>query len=215
MSTIPQGENPPASRGHDWDDGALWAMAARLGDGDMAACDTMMADLGSPAPFLLWKPDEARLPEPILGFLLEWWHKGRGASAMPPPELVDPLALRPALGHLSLLEVEEGGRDFRYRIYGSLTAHRARCEWTGRKVSGIDTPMRLFFLATYRAVARRPQPLLTTHTPPIQVRMTAWHRLILPLGEDGAVRRLLVAILPAERQDAAPSDAPLRRDGGR
>ncbi|SMF00243.1 hypothetical protein SAMN06265365_11434 [Tistlia consotensis] len=192
-----------------WDDAALWTMAGALAAGDLKACDVMMGELGSPPPEMLWGPTLETLPEPLLAFLLEWWNEARGAEFAPPVEVVDPFALRPALGHLSLLDVVDGGADFRYRIHGSLTAARARWEWTGRRVSEIETPMRFFFLVNYRAVVRRRLPLFSTHTPPINVRMTAWHRLILPLRRDDTVERLLVGILPTDRQDAlADEDAP-------
>lgn len=184
-----------------WDDAALWDMACRLAEGDVRACDRLLQGLGGPSPMLLWQPTLETLPEPLLAFLLEWWLQARDGTAAPPVEVVDPFALRPALGHLSLLDVIDGGADFRYRVHGSLTAARARWEWTGRRVSEIDTPLRFFFLVNYRAVTRRRQPLFSTHTPPAEVRMTAWHRLILPLGRHEEVERLLVGILPTQRQD--------------
>lgn len=184
-----------------WDDAELWETASRLADGDTRSCAPMLGAIGSPPPVLLWQPTLETLPEPLLAFLLEWWLEARGEAFAPPVEVVDPFALRPALGHLSLLDVIDDGVDFRYRIHGSLTAARARWEWTGRRVSEIETPLRFFFLVNYRAVTRRRQPLFSTHTPPAEVRMTAWHRLILPLGRDGRVERLLVGILPTQRQD--------------
>ncbi len=209
MSAFPQSRSP-SPFALKWDDASLWDCAARLADGDLRACDAMMAELGSPPPALLWHPTRKTLPEPLLGFLLDWWEEARAESFAPSIEVVDPFTLRPALGHLSLLDVVEGGSDFQYRIHGSLTAARARWEWTGRRLSEIETPLRYFFLVNYRAVLRRPVPLFSTHTPPIDVRMTAWHRLVLPLRRDETVTRVLVAILPTERQDERdpPADRP-------
>lgn len=205
MSAFPQNRNRlRGSSDPEWDDASLWSLAERLANDDVGACDAMLEALGGPRPVLSWSPSGKTLPEALLSFLMEWWDAARGDAFAPPVEAVDPHFLRPALGHLSLLDIVDDGADFRYRIHGSLTAARSQWEWTGRLVSTIDTPMRFFFLVNYRAVLRRPEPLFATHSPPVHVRMTAWHRLILPLRHGAAVNRLLVAILPTERQDEPP-----------
>ncbi|CAN0605169.1 unnamed protein product, partial [Ectocarpus sp. 12 AP-2014] len=56
-----------------------------------------------------------------------------------------------------------------------------------------------FFYAVYRAVLIRPEPLYTEHEPPAEVGVKLWHRLMLPLVDDGGkVIRVLVGNVPGE-----------------
>ena len=54
-----------------------------------------------------------------------------------------------------------------------------------------------YFFATYRAILRRPEPLYTEHGPPATIMTSAWHRIMLPLGDEtGAIIRFLTANVP-------------------
>ncbi|HET7593937.1 MAG TPA: PAS domain-containing protein [Stellaceae bacterium] len=180
---------------------ATWAAALAAGEAH-GLHETFMAK-GGAAPEIVWVPPVDRLSAPQLRFLLRYWSELAGERDMPMAKQIDALEMRPALGYINLLDVLEGGEDFRYRVFGSIIAAVAGYDMTGRKMSALKTVpyMVELALATCRAVVQRGQPLLTEHRPPPSaVPTVAWHDLVLPLaGEDGSVVRLLVGSVPFSR----------------
>jgi hypothetical protein len=174
-----------------------WA-AERLAGGDAALVEGLLTAHGLAPPTVRWDPGPADLPRAPLPFLLDYWRERRGPFGMPPVEMVDPFALRPALGYLLLLDVIEDGWDFRYRLYGSEIARHSKRDYTGLRTSDIAfTGVSRFYLACYRAVLMRPVPLFTENAAPASVSVASWHRLILPLADDaGRVIRFLVGNIP-------------------
>ena len=180
---------------------AAWAAALAAGE-PHGVHDTFVAK-GGAAPDIIWDPPVDRLGAAQLRFLLRYWTELAGARTMPGTREIDALEMRPALGYINLLDVIEGGEDFRYRVFGSVIAAVAGYEMTGRTVSALKTALYVteFTLAAYRAVVQRGEPLLTEHRPPPSaVPTVAWHGLVLPLADDnGAVARLLIGSVPFSR----------------
>jgi hypothetical protein len=157
-------------------------------------------------PSIVWRPPLARLTAPQLRFLREYWGDLAGARPMPQTRDIDAVEMRPALGYISLLDVVENGRDFRYRVFGSAIAAVTGFDMTGRPASALKarTEVVEFALAIYRAVVERREPLLTEHGPPSTVSSVAWHSLVLPLADaGGAVARLLAGAVPVARDGRA------------
>jgi hypothetical protein len=66
--------------------------------------------------------------------------------------------------------------------------------WQVATTSAIQT----FFAACYRVVRAQRCTLYTVHKAPPQITASHWHRVILPLGQDGAVKRFLVCNTPIQ-----------------
>src|SRR3546814_11195528 len=68
--------------------------------------------------------------------------------------------MRAALGFVMLLESNDDGRDFRYRLYGSTIARISGFEMTGRLMSSHPASAYAveFAIASTRACVRRRQP---------------------------------------------------------
>jgi len=134
---------------------------------------------------------------PLHGAVLGWWDAARGSRAMPEPRDFDIAAVSVAAGWLHLLEVIDGGADFRYRVFGTLVAAATGADFNGRLVSEQPDPVRVPLLALYRDVVVRPRALRSRlrFTGP-DVVAPCWERLILPLGEGGAVTRVLAVSTP-------------------
>lgn len=167
------------------------------------------ADNDAQPPVLIWDPPEAALPEGPLRFLAAFWRARRAPGALPGIDVVDPLALKPALGYMMLLDVLDDGWDYRYRVYGSLIARRLGRDLTGARTSEIARTAftGTFYIAGYRAVIARRLPLFSVSSSPGYVQATDWRRLALPLaGPDGGVKRLLVGNVPG---DWRPPTAPM------
>jgi hypothetical protein len=99
-----------------------------------------------------------------------------------------------------LLDVVDGGQDFRFRLHGSDIATTLGTDMTGMTVGEMTVPFMAFLTVTYRAQILRPEPLLLRYTPAMQFFLAAWWRIGLPLMRDGEVVRLLVGMERAPRQ---------------
>ncbi len=158
-------------------------------------------ELGMPTPRIVWSPTVAELEQAQLQFLLTYWQGLRDGAGRVPVGSIDALNMRPALGYVMLLDVLDGGADFRYRLYGSVIAQHSNFDMTGRRLSELkpEQGVGAFFQVVYRAVLARPEPIYTEHAPPPTIRVKLWYRLILPLFDDnGVVCRLLVGNVPGE-----------------
>src|SRR3546814_2385675 len=119
-----------------------------------------------------------------------------------------PFNLRPALGYVLLIDVEDDGWDGRFRLYGTRVAEMYGEDMTGRRVSEIDNNnyATQLFRAIYRVAALRGEPVFSHHRPPPHVSVTAWKRLILPLANaEGAVCRFLSVNLPGAWRPVQPA----------
>ena len=165
------------------------------------ALNQFYAELGMPTPRIVWSPKVEELEQTQLQFLLTYWHGLRDDAGRVKVGSIDALDMRPALGYLMLLDVLDGGADFRYRLYGSIIAQHSSFDMTGRRLSELrpDQGVGAVFQVIYRAVLARPEPIYTEHAPPPTIRVKLWYRLILPLfDDDGGVCRLLVGNVPGE-----------------
>jgi hypothetical protein len=145
-------------------------------------------------------PAEAELPLEELRLTLRYWQTLPQVSRVPNVMKIDPYRLRRALGYVMLIDVGQGPNDFRYALYGSKIAEVAGFDMTGKTVWDIATSsaVQTFFAACYRAVRAHPCPLYTVHMAPPQITASHWHRVILPLGESGEVKRFLVCNTPIQ-----------------
>lgn len=167
--------------------------------GETRACDELFAEENAEKPEILWNPKPDQLEDARLRAMLAEWNAERARSGrVPHPDCVEPLRFREALGYIMVLDVVEGGRDFRYRLYGTEISRRFMRDLTGRLVSEVPFRLsRVFFLAVYQAVIELQVPVFTKHAPPASVHVTSWSRLILPLSSDGnAIDRFLVGNIP-------------------
>jgi len=157
---------------------------------------------GTVGPEARWNPTPAELTQEPLRFVLEFWLElARGG----PPHLrqVDPLLLRPALGYMMLLDAIDGGRDFRYRLYGSRIARISTFDMTGKLLSAHPASAYAteFAIASSRAALARRQPLLTSRRPAAAEFTSRWPRLALPLVDDQGVACRLLAVTVAVGHD--------------
>lgn len=180
----------------DWDRIADWA--GDVASDDLTRIRNVFDSHGALAMALTWAPPVAALP-PLLDDLARYWSSLATGASLPHMAQIDPFSMRSALGYVILLDVVEGGRDFRYRLYGSVVAAISGFDLTGRLLSEFPASRYVaeFAVAVDQAVCRRRRPVYTRRMPVGAERVTAWHRLCLPLVDDaGEVVRLLVGTVP-------------------
>jgi hypothetical protein len=183
------------------DNTAIDAMRDGLLAGDLAPLAAPFLHHGLRPPVAIWNPRAEDLPTMQLPFVLDYWHGLRDAHGRVAPELIDPFALKPALGYILLIDVLEDGADFRYRLYGSEIARVAGFDMTGKRTSEMVTGSLAsnFYIAGYRALLRRPEPLFTWHEMPMQITINNWDRIVLPLSDaQGRITRILTCNMPGQ-----------------
>ncbi len=142
--------------------------------------------LGHSEPAVIFGVAESELAvdERLLG-LFRLWESKRGDRALPARADLRPEELKPWLGNLIVLDVIDGGRDFRYRLVGVNVVRQAGFDMTGKLLSEYPIKDVLpYFLATHREVVRLAVPAFGEHNPRVAL-VRKRRRLILPFGEDG------------------------------
>lgn len=175
------------------------AMRDELVQGKLGRLSAPFLRHGLRAPVATWNPPPDGLPTSQLPFVLKYWHSLRDAAGHVAPEKIDPFALKPALGYILLLDVLNDGDDYRYRLYGSEIARVSGFDMTGKRTSEMVTgPLAsTFYIATYRAMLKRREPLFTWHEMPMQITINNWDRIVLPLTDaDGRVSRIITCNMP-------------------
>jgi hypothetical protein len=101
------------------------------------------------------------------------------------------------LGHLSLIEVLEGGLDFRYRVYGSAMAAYYGRDLTGKTTRALPTAVGSLVRREYAQAYAERRPLLVQRRRRVRGVSIMIVKLILPLTSDGdAIDLLLAASYP-------------------
>jgi hypothetical protein len=111
---------------------------------------------------------------------------------MPLRRDIDVLELAPWLGNLMLIEVLEGGAEFRYRVYGSTLAQYYGRDLTGKTTEGVPEEARKAVRREYRAVLADGRPVVILRDREVRHRTMRVAKLVLPLSSDGAALDLLL-----------------------
>jgi hypothetical protein len=131
--------------------------------------------------------DIARIKDPRLKRLLEYWTARRGERAMPARADIDPLAFPYALGHIALVEVEPGQRPrYRCRIDGTIFATVLGHDFTGKYLDAESFPAECADrIRAYGELVSLGQPIHYAGTRDLKNSSRAAEGLLLPLSSDG------------------------------
>lgn len=129
---------------------------------------------------------------------LDYWGRARGDKAMPGRGDIDPLDMpRFLLSDLFLVDVLDGGGDFRYRLIGSHIVEHTGADLTGRRLSDLrDRGSQPRLAALYSEVVHRKAPQQTRlpyKTPEMQAA-SHYDVVVAPLASDGRTVDMLVGI---------------------
>lgn len=136
---------------------------------------------------LVLDPDLTRLPQPARG-LLAYWKENCPSAGLPDRAAFDPLSLRPYLGNLLIVDVEDAmgaaasarqsDRRFRYRLIGTEVALMSGRDMTGRYFEEVYDPVAL-------AEMRHCFGWVVDHRQPARIFGTFRHANRAFLGFDG------------------------------
>ncbi len=131
-----------------------------------------------------------RFDHPTCVFLHDFWQQKRGGRPMPARADISPAQLKHHLGWVTVLDVLPGGRDFRYRLIGTLVTQYFSSDWTGKTVleafaiNGEEIAKTVN--ATFRKVARDKVVMRTAGDAGWLIEgMEEFEAIYLPLSDDG------------------------------
>ena len=140
----------------------------------------------------------AESSDPLVRTFRDFWMSKRSGGALQSRADFDVMEFRPWFGHVILMDVIEGGKDFRYRLIGTHITEFLRRDLTGRLVSncsfdrGLDNVLDSF---------RRP---LITGGPVMRSGKVVWsvdqswhyyHSVHCPLASDGVTPDMTVGVV--------------------
>jgi len=127
--------------------------------------------------------------------LLRFWSDTAGDEDTPNRSRLDAFTLRRWLGHISIYEAIDGGRDFRIRLEGTAIVAITGEDWTGKHASDVDAKYGCQIAEFMREVARTRRPLV--HTMRVfQNEVEFITRLLLPVRSraNGPVDQVFLVI---------------------
>jgi len=141
---------------------------------------------------------------PSLYRLQQFWSDMAGRDGVPSRERLDAFTLRPWLGHISIYEAIDGGRDFRIRLEGTAIVAITGEDWTGKHASDVDAKYGSKIAGFMREVTRTHRPMV--HTMRVfQNEVEYITRLLLPVRTraGGPVDQVFLVIYVDPQQIAA------------
>jgi hypothetical protein len=120
----------------------------------------------------------------------DYWIAKRGARELPRRTDIDPVELRLHLPFLSLIEVLDGAKDFRFRLLGTGITETLQRDNTGKTVREVyataEPDVMHWMLEVYAIAAIRKWPVLWRGTlRVVNKEFIAFESLHLPLSDDG------------------------------
>ena len=137
----------------------------------------------------------------MLASVRDYWSKKCGARAMPARQDISPAQLKAQLPHILLIDVVEGGADFRYRLIGTYLRQFFPVDPVGRLMSEVIAPFGASSvqatLEAYRGVMRKRAPVRISGSGAWYAQSPKYFDAILaPLSDDGeAVNMIFGAFL--------------------
>ncbi|HXC54654.1 MAG TPA: PAS domain-containing protein [Rhizomicrobium sp.] len=132
----------------------------------------------------------AHFVHPSCAFLRAYWEQKRGGRAMPSRADISPAQLKDHLGWVMILDVLPGGRDFRYRLIGTLVTQYFFADSTGRTVMEAFAPngeaVAKSVNGVFRKVARDKIVMRTAGQANwLSEGLEEFEAIYLPLSDDG------------------------------
>ena len=146
---------------------------------------------------------EKIIKEPALRVLYRYWDELRGTAEFPTAEAIDPTEMPTLLPNLALIDTADKLRDFRFRLFGTAVCAGFGEDRTGKSfdslshVADIDTVIEGYWI-TYSE--RIPTYFPVRPTTDQDDNMT-YSRLLLPLGSDDHVSRILSGFIFFKRRN--------------
>jgi hypothetical protein len=135
---------------------------------------------------LIWNPGSTDFRAEASREIYRYWLDQRQNRRFPARSDIDPLAMRGALGNISLIEVQHAPLRFRLRLVGSYQAARLGFDPTGMWLDEMPAPeYRNLLIGRLQAILERPEPLLVRNRQLMDERWYDYETIWLPMANDG------------------------------
>lgn len=143
---------------------------------------------------LTWNPEADDFRFPLVAEIYRYWQERRGGRRLPARADIDPMAMRVALGNISLIEVHRDPLRFRIRLAGSYQAKRLETDPTGMWLDEMPAPeYREVLIGRLKEIVARPEPLLAHNRQMMDEHWYDYEALWLPLANDGETVDMVMA----------------------
>jgi hypothetical protein len=126
------------------------------------------------------------IANPQLRAFRDLWESKRRGGRLPARTDFDIDDFKPFLGRVAMLDVVDGGRDFRFRLYGTVILDQYKREMTGKLASEFRPDFIVPIMKGYKAAHDTKRP----HVDRIDIDAPdmhyVWDRIVVPLASDGA-----------------------------
>lgn len=139
--------------------------------------------------------------------LFAYWLEKRGDRPFPTKTAIDPVEFPYILGYVTLVDVEQAPRRYRFRLDGSILVELSGMDYTGRYLDELPGAEYVAFIKeTYDRVVDSGEPHRYRKNGLFDQQHFSEETIILPIGDTpAAVDMLVVAVIPG--------DLPHREDG--
>lgn len=136
--------------------------------------------------------------------LYAYWQARRGTKRFPAREDIDPVDFKFALGRVSLIDVVEDPRRYRYRLVSTSITKHLGYEMTGKYTEEIpEKELRDYVERLYAETVSAAAPIYTKEKAAFDGRLWESEALMLPLSSDGSRINMIMAF----RETAVPRTA--------
>jgi len=136
--------------------------------------------------------------------LYAYWLARRGGKRFPARDDIDPVDFKFALGRVSLIDVLDDPRRYRYRLVSTSTTKHLGYEMTGKFTEEIpEKELRDHLERLYAETVSSAAPIYTKEKAVFDGRLWESEALMLPLSSDGSRINMIMAF----RETAPPRSA--------
>ena len=141
---------------------------------------------------------ESAIRSDVLRRLVAHWHRIRGDRRMPARADLDPLDVRFAIGHISLIDVHRDPLRFYFRLDGTKQVELFGIDCTRRYLDDAMPPDHVAMAnASFRDVVKHGEPRYHRRQIVFHERLIDYEVVILPFSNDGErVDLLMTGIVP-------------------
>jgi hypothetical protein len=139
--------------------------------------------------------------------LYAYWVARRGAKPFPSRDDIDPLDFGFVLGRVSLVDVLDQPRRYRYRLVGTTVTDNLGYEMTGKFLDQMpESQMRVYLEQLYDKVVAQRAPVYERDQINLDGRLWKSETIVLPLSADGHAINLLMIYRVTDRPKPAEDD---------
>lgn len=142
-----------------------------------------------------------RSEDPEIAAFRALWDSKRRGGKLPARGDFSVDDLKPFMGRVALLDVVDGGRDFRFRLYGTHIVDEYKNEMTGKLASEFRPDFREPVLRGYKTAYETRRPHADTVDIDAPDMHYVWDRIVVPLAADGKTVDMLMVFSQTQKYD--------------